>query len=92
MPGRRCTPHRRSRAIFGLGDTKLAAIELVVIEPLDGICNSRLLLERYKGESPHATGDPVGRQVDFCNVSYLRKQGCELVLSSIETEVSDKDL
>ena len=91
VSGRRRSPHCRSRAIFGLGDTKLPTVELVIIEPLDGVCNSRLLRERYKGEPPETTGDPVGREIYLCNVSHLRKEGCEFILGSIETQVSDKD-
>jgi len=91
MPGRRLSPHSRPLTIFGFCDTKLPAIELIVIELFDSVCNRCLVRERYESEPPRATGDPVGWQKHLGNVPHLRKQGCEFVLGCIVTEVSNKD-
>jgi len=91
MPGRRLSPHSRPLAIFGFCDTKLPAIELVVIELFDSVCNRCLVRERHESETPRATAHPVGWQKHLGNVPHLLKQGCEFVLGSIITEVSDKD-
>ena len=92
MPGRRRSPHSRPRAIFGFCDTKLPAIELVIIELLDSVYGSCFVRERYESETPRATGDPVCWQKHLGNVPHLLEEGCKFVLRSIITKVSDKDL
>jgi hypothetical protein len=82
--------HGRPRAIFGLGDANIPAVELLAIEFLDGFCNRRRVRERDEGEPPRATGDPVNRQKHLGNVSHLGKEAGEFALGSLKTEVSDK--
>ena len=91
MPGWRRSSHSRPRAIFGLCDTKLPTIELVIIELFYCVYGSCLVRESYESETPRATGDPIGWQKHLGNVPHLLKQGCEFVLGGIITEVSDKD-
>ena len=83
--------HSRPRAILGLGDTNIPAVELLTIEFLDGFCNRRRVRERDEGETSRATGDPVNRQKHLGNASHLRKQAGEFALGGVKTEVSDKD-
>jgi hypothetical protein len=83
--------HGRPRAILGLGDTNIPAVELLTIEFLDSFCNRLLVRERDEGETSRATGDPVNRQKHLGNVSHLCKEAGEFALGSIKTEVSDKD-
>ena len=91
MSGRWLYPHSRPRAIFSFCDTKLPAIELVIIELFDSIYGSWLIRERYESKPSRATGNPVGWQKHLSNVPHLRKQGCEFILGCIVTEVFDKD-
>jgi hypothetical protein len=83
--------HGRPRAILGLGDAKITAVELLAIELLNSFCNRRFVRERDEGKPPRATGYPVNRQKHLGNVSHLRKEAGEFALGSIKTEVSDKD-
>jgi hypothetical protein len=82
--------HGRPRAILGLGDANIPAVELLTIEFLDSFCNRRCVRERDEGETSRATGDSVNRQKHLGNVSHLRKEAGEFALGSIKTEVSDK--
>jgi len=83
--------HGRPRAILGLCDAKIPAVELLTIELLDSFCNRRFVREPDESEPPRATSDPVNRQKYLGNVSHLRKEAGEFALGSIKTEVSDKD-
>ncbi len=83
--------HGRPRAILGLCDTKIPAVELLAIELLNSFCYRRFVRERDEGETSRATGYPVNRQKHLGNVSHLRKEAGEFALGSVKTEVSDKD-
>lgn len=67
-------------------------MELVAVEPLDGLCGSHLLTELDEAKPPWATGDAVEWQEHLCHMAHLRKDAFEIVLRRIVAQIPNKDL
>ena len=91
MSGRQLPPHGRPRAIRGLRNSEISAVELLTIKARDSVCNSRVVRESDESKPSWLAGDPINRQKDLDNLSHLRKEAGELALGRIIIEISDKD-